>query len=431
MCSNTQKMVFMVKIKFLGAAQEVGRSAFVVDAGEKILLDYGVKLTPKETEYPLPIETNVRAAIISHAHMDHSGNLPHLYQRSSPISYMTPPTLDLARILWFDTLKIAGLEAMDANFSKLEISRTEKHTFPVNYGRRMELFDNTFLEFFDAGHIAGSAISRITFRGEKTLVYTGDIKLDETRLHPGAVLPKGRCDCLIIEGTYGDREHPNRKKEEKRFVESVQETVDNGGVALVSTFAVGRSAEILDILHEYKVDADVFFDGMCQKAARVYMNFSKYIKNPHFLKKSLDRAHWVKNMSIRKKASRQPGIIVTTSGMLQGGPVYAYLPELYHDKNSKLFLTGFQVQETPGRILLETGRINLNGIVVEPKMAVEKYDFSSHAGRSELFEIVERIQPEKVVIVHADKEVMGKFKASLEGKGFEVHTPGLGEELVI
>ncbi|MBI4045038.1 MAG: MBL fold metallo-hydrolase [Candidatus Diapherotrites archaeon] len=421
----------MVKLKFLGAAQEVGRSAFLVDAGEKILLDYGVKLTPKETEYPLPIETNVKAAIISHAHMDHSGNLPHLYQRSSPISYMTPPTLDLARMLWFDTLKIAGLEAMDANFSKLEISRTEKHTFPVNYGRRMELFDNTFLEFFDAGHIAGSAISRITFRDGKTLIYTGDIKLDETRLHSGASLPRGDCDCLIIEGTYGDREHPPRKKEEKRFVESVQETVDNGGIALVSTFAVGRSAEILDILHEYNVNAEIFFDGMCQKAARIYMNYSKYIKDPHFLRKSLDRAHWVKNMAIRKKATKQPGVIVTTSGMLQGGPVYAYLPELYHDKNSKLFLTGFQVQETAGRILLETGRINLNGIMVEPKMSVEKYDFSSHAGRSELFRIIEAISPQKVVIVHSDREVMAKFRVSLSEKGFDAYTPGLGEELVV
>ena len=108
----------MVKITFKGAAQEVGRSAFLVDDGDKILLDYGVKLTPGGLEYPLPVKVNLNAAIISHAHLDHTGNLPHLFQETHCLTYMTPPTLGIAKILWFDTLKIAGLEGMDAKFYK-------------------------------------------------------------------------------------------------------------------------------------------------------------------------------------------------------------------------------------------------------------------------------------------------------------------------
>ena len=122
----------MVKITFKGASQEVGRSAFLIDSGDKILLDYGVKLTPNGIEYPLPVKVNLNAAIISHAHLDHTGNLPHLFQETNCLVYMTPPTLGIAKILWFDTLKIAGLEGMDAKFAKDEIAKTEKFTFPVN-----------------------------------------------------------------------------------------------------------------------------------------------------------------------------------------------------------------------------------------------------------------------------------------------------------
>jgi len=116
----------MVKISFLGASQEVGRSAFLVDDGDKILLDYGVKLTPHGTEYPMPVKTNLNAVIISHAHLDHSGNLPHLFQEHECLAYMTPPTLDIAKILWFDTLKIAEMEAMDATFDKEKKSTPNK-----------------------------------------------------------------------------------------------------------------------------------------------------------------------------------------------------------------------------------------------------------------------------------------------------------------
>lgn len=421
----------MVKIEFLGAASEVGRSGFVVDVGDKILLDYGVKLTPKGTEYPLPVKSNLIATVISHAHLDHTGHLPFLFTQAHNQCYMTQPTLDLAKMLWFDTLKIAGLEAMDAGFSKEEIHSVEKFTFAVPYNRKIKLSESTTLEFSDAGHIAGSAISKITSKRDETIVYTGDIRLDDTRLQTGAVLPKGNCDVLITESTYGDREHPKRAETEKKFVESVQDTIDAGGTALVTSFAVGRSAEMIDILNEYNINADIYLDGMCQKAARIYLNYPKYIRNPVFLKKSLDRAHWVKNMSMRKAALKKPSVIVTTSGMLQGGPVYAYLPEIYKDENSKVFLTGYQVEETPGRILLETGKINLNGIVVKPRLKVEKYDFSSHAGKTELYEIIRKMNPQKVVCVHGDAEVTKKFAKGIKAEGFDAVVPHLGDEITV
>tara|TARA_Y100000310_G_scaffold59310_1_gene54660 strand:- start:2535 stop:3800 length:1266 start_codon:yes stop_codon:yes gene_type:complete len=419
----------MVRLTFKGASQEVGRSAFLVDDGDKILLDYGVKLTPNGMEYPLPVKTNLNAAIISHAHLDHSGNVPHLFQETNCLAYMTPPTLDIARILWFDTLKIAGLEGMDANFSRDEIAKTEKYTFPVGYNKPMDITDNTSMTFYDAGHIAGSALTELNLRN-KTLVYSGDYRYAETRLHNPAAFEKIKeCDYFITESTYGDRDHTDRKATEKKFAETVQDTIDRGGHALVPAFAVGRSQELIDVLSEYRIEAPIYFDGMGQRVARVYLNNPSYLKNPKFLKKALDKVNWVKNFKMRKAALKQPSIILCTSGMMQGGSVYAYLPEIYNDPNSRIMLTGFQVDETPGRTLLNTGKINIDGLNVKVKAEVQHYDFSAHAGKEELFAAIKQLNPEKVICVHGDKEVTKKFAASIKAEGFTPVIPELGKEI--
>lgn len=419
----------MAKITFKGASQEVGRSAFLVDDGDKILLDYGVKLTPHGTEYPLPVKTNINAAIISHAHLDHTGNIPHLFQETHCLTYMTPPTLDIAKILWFDTLKIAGLEGMDAKFSRDEIAKTEKFTFPIGYNKHMDITDHSSVVFHDAGHIVGSALTELRMKTKK-IVYTGDFRYVETRLHSPAQFDKIKgCDVLITESTYGDRDHPDRKETEKIFVESVQETIDRGGHALLPCFAVGRSQEIIDVLNEYNLNAPIYFDGMGQKVAEIYLRNPSYLKNPKFLKKALENVQWVRNVKTRKAALKEPSIIVCTSGMMQGGSVYAYLPQLYNDKASKIMLTGFQVKQTPGKILLETGKINLDGINVTVKAGVERYDFSAHAGKEELFRAIRKLSPEKVICVHGDAEVTAKFARSIKEEGFTPVVPELGKTI--
>jgi len=419
----------MVRLTFKGASQEVGRSAFLVDDGDKILLDYGVKLTPKGLEYPLPVKTNLNATIISHAHLDHSGNLPHLFQETHCLSYMTPPTLEIAKILWFDTLKIAGLEGMNANFSRDEIAKTEKFTLPVPYEKQMSITDNTSLIFHNAGHIIGSALTELRL-SKKTLVYTGDFRNKETRLHnPGKIEKIKECDYLITESTYGDREHPNRKETEKKFAANVQDAIDKGGHALIPAFAVGRSQEIIDVLNEYRIEAPIYFDGMGQRVARIYLSHPSYQKNPKFLKKALERVNWVRNVKMRKKALSEPSVIVCTSGMLQGGSVYAYLPEIYNNPDSKIMLTGFQVDGTPGRTLLNTGKLNLDGLKVNVKADVQHYDFSAHAGKEELFQLMRKLNPEKVICVHGEAEITKKFAKSIKQEGFTPIIPELGQEI--
>ena len=420
-----------VKISFLGGAKEVGRSSYLVDIGEKFLLDHGVKLGPIKTEYPSVVRTNLNAVILSHAHLDHSGNLPHLFDYMRSLVFMTPPTLDLSRLLWFDSIKIADREGKPPKFTKKEVDRLERFVFPTNYNRRLQLTENVAMEFFDAGHIMGAAMTKLEFK-DRVLVYTGDFKAEETRLFQAADLKSvGKVDYLIMECCYGDRDHTPRKEEEKRFVEKVREIMENGGVALIPAFAIGRSQELVEILYEYKIEP-VFFDGMGQKAARIMFNFPEYLKNKKYLQKALDNAFWVENRKMRKEALKQPSAIVTTAGMLTGGTVYEYLPKLYKDKNSGILLTGYQVEDTPGRILLEHKRIKLNGSDVKVSCQVERFDFSAHAGRSGLIKAVKTFQPEKIVLVHGEEEVMEVFAAYLrEEEGFEVYTPKNGETVVL
>lgn len=387
----------------LGGCREVGRSSFLLDVGEKFLLECGIKLSPNGTEYPLPLQTNVNSVIISHAHLDHSGNLPHLFLKSNPLCYMTPPTLELAEILWHDTLKIAGIEGTAEKFSKEEIRRTKEYSFPLSYDRNIEVAANTSLSFFNAGHILGSAMTKLEF-GSFSLLYTGDFKVEETGLLNKADLNVGATDFVLMESTYGDRDHPPRKKVEAEFVERVKETVDNGGYAIIPAFAVGRSQEILEVLHKNKVRFPVFLDGMSQRVALASMKYPDYVKDAKALKSAHKKTQWVKNRRQRQRVLDEPCAIVTTAGMLEGGPVLSYLKQVYNDPKSSVLLTGYQVEGTQGRRLLENGVIFIDGQDYRVECQVEKFDFSAHASQSNMVKAVKKWSPREVMLVHGDYE---------------------------
>jgi putative mRNA 3-end processing factor len=396
----------------LGGCEEVGRSSFLLDVGAKILLDRGIKLTPEKTEYPADVKTNLDAVIISHAHLDHSGLLPHLFSNARPLTYMTKPTLELAEILWHDSLKIAGLEGIDAKFTKTEVENTMRYVFPIRYNKELEIAGNVTMEFYDAGHILGSAITRLEM-GNKVFIYTGDFKMTETRLLHRADLPKVKADYVMIESTYGDRDHPNRIDTENEFVETVQSIVDKGGTALIPAFAVGRSQEIIDVLYEHKVDFPVYLDGMGQKAARITLRYPEYLKDARFLKRALESVEWIRSDRQRKKALSEPSAIVTTAGMLEGGPALHYIKKIYNDPNSGVLLTGYQVEGTTGELLLRTGRIEIDGREYEVKGLVKKFDFSAHASQSSMLKALKYWSPEKVLLVHGDSSTIKVFKEKI------------------
>ena len=424
----------MEKITFkgLGGCREVGRSSFLIDSGEKFLFDRGIKLTNQKPEYPLDIGTNLDAVIISHAHLDHSGALPELFLDSNFITYMTPPTLDISRLLWYDTIKIAGHEKVPPLFTKEAVLKADRFVMPTTYRRNLDITENANLELFDAGHIPGSALSKLTIK-DKSILYTGDFQPIETRLFDAADLNVGEIDTLIIESTYGDRDHPPREMVEKTFIEEVKDGLENGGWVMVPAFAVSRCQELIDILYEYKIDAPIYFDGMGQKASRIFLEHSSYLKNNGVtLRKALEKVNWVDKPFKRKKALKEPCVIVSSAGMLQGGPMLHYLKHLSDNPKNKLLLTGYQVEGTPGRILMDTGKIEIDDHNYKVKAQLRKFDFSAHASQTDLIKTIKKWSPEKILLVHGDEDAMFVFKDKIEQEtGIKAIMPELGKTIEI
>ncbi len=401
-----------MKITPLGGAEEVGRSSFLVDTGEKILFEHGIKLGAEHTEYPSPVQTHLDSVVLSHAHLDHSGFIPYLFLNHKFPSFMTHQTLDLSSVLWYDTLKIEGLENKIPRWTKTEIEKTRKYTFSPPYKSRIEIAHNTFLKFLDAGHILGSSLCEVQYK-EFNLLYTGDFKLNETSLHNGCDL-SSKPDILITESTYGDREQIPRKKTEKDFVESIKKVIDSGGLAVIPAFAVGRSQEVLQTMYEYNLDAPIYLDGMGKKVANIYLENKDLVKNPKDLQKSIRKAILVTNKKTRKEAMQKGNVVVTTAGMLQGGPAHLYINEIYNDSNSAIFLTGYQVEGTPGRRLMDTGKMVLEGQDRKVKAQVRKFEFSTHADQVELIKSIKKWSPKQIILGHGDKIVVQKFKQKIK-----------------
>jgi len=424
-----------MKIKFLGGCNEVGRSAILID--DKIVMDYGLR--PSEPP-EVPVEGAFpKSVIVSHAHLDHSGMVPSLmpeHKKRVPEVYLTPVTRDLTQLLSRDTIKV-GREQGFSFFDEGNIRRMDRHTHTVNYGEQIILDGSDYdaeyeIMLYNAGHIPGS--SSIYLRKESediSLFYTGDIKLGATRLINSAQPAEyPQSDILLIESTYYGREHRDRKEQEREFVDSIKETVESGGNAIVPCFAVGRTQEIVMMLHSYGVTP--YVDGMGLSVFSLFKHYPEFLKDAKALNDAFADAIFV-NSKKRKKALSEPSVIVTTAGMLNGGPVLYYLKKIHEDPRSKVLLTGYQIEGTNGRRLIEQGCVETKGELMKVNASVEQYDFSAHAGDSELKELVARFcnsGTEIVFPVHG--EHTEEFASWARDKfGCEAIAPKNGEEFII
>ncbi len=411
----------MVQISFHGALASVGCSSVLVDTGvEKIVLDYGTKIQEIPPIFPIPIKEKVDAILLSHSHLDHSGAIPVFSAQKNGSRIFTPNvTKQLAELLWLDSIKISHEEKVELPFNKKDVSETLAKFVPTNFRAPFKL-RKTKVTLFDAGHIPGSTMPFLD-TGEKTILYTGDYKIAETRMMKGADTNLPDTGVLITESTYCDREHPDRKSQEKELVRIVRSTLANDGIALISGFAVGRIDELLLILDAYGIDYPVYVDGMAKKALTMINQNRHLLKEPKSLNRVLEKVEYVKDQGMRKRIIKYPCVILTTSGMLSGGPIMWYISKLFDKRNCSLTLTGFQVEGTPGKTLLETGRYINEGIDVEVKMNVRRLDFSSHLGRTDLFHFINKLNPEKIFCVHGD--LTEDFARELKEKGYDAIAP--------
>ncbi|WP_338726928.1 MBL fold metallo-hydrolase [Haladaptatus sp. DJG-WS-42] len=406
-----------MKLRFLGGAREVGRSAILVN--DRLLLDYGMA-PGNPPAYPVS-DVSPDAVVVSHGHLDHIGALPTLLSGNDrPPIHWTPPTRELALTLCRDTLKLHG-GTYDCPFTEVEVGRMTQVSNEHGYGETFEGAGHE-ITFYNAGHIPGSAHVLVD-DGETKLLYTGDFHTDDTRLLSGTT-DRPDADVVLCESTYSDVDHDPREQVERRFAESVQTTVREGGTVIVPAFAIGRTQELLHVCAAHGIDC--YVDGMGKYITQLLRSYPEYVRSEAALKRAKSNARFVTGKNgQRKRIARKNTVIVTTSGMLTGGPAMTYVPEIRTNPVNKLTFTGYQVEGTPGRELLEYGRAEINRQVMPVSAQVEAYDFSAHADRNGLKAFLASYTDTPVLLNHGDR--CEAFADELQSEGFDASAPELGE----
>ncbi len=422
-----------MEMTFLGGASEVGKSCLCLTSGSTtIYIDCGLKMEKEATQLPA-IHRGKRpsAVLLSHAHLDHCGAIPNLYKHGAPITYCTTPAIEVCEVLYKDTLKIAKEEKLPAPFSESDLKKAMQYFSALGYGNEFKISSDFKFSFIDAGHIIGAAQVQIITK-DKKMVYTGDFKLKETRMHSGAQIPEN-VDILIIESTYGGKAQPLRAHVENKFFTDVNKIVENNETALIPCFAIGRTQEIIALLSEKKFKGGIYLDGMGKKVNDIYYNYASYLRDGKNFRNSLKKVKTITDKFERKEALQGGNAIICTAGMLEGGPILGYIQEMEKNGiNGKIFLTGFQVPGSNGHKMLEGKPITLKGRKTsELKVALpfELYEFSAHSDQEELLEYVKKVNPEKVICVHGDNTQ--SFAELLKQRGFDACAPKNEERIKI
>jgi putative mRNA 3-end processing factor len=418
-----------LKVKVLGAGLEVGRSGFLVNAdGANYLLDYGVNLG-KNLATPLHVmPRDVDSIIISHAHLDHSGYVPLMYVSGNADVYATPPTFDLSRLLIEDMLK---LEKDIHPFGLPEVNKMYSHASPVSFGQKVRRGNSSF-ELRNSGHVVGGGTVIVESEG-KRIFYTGDVNLNGSRMLNEMDLDFGEIDLMITESTYSQTDQMPRKESEEKLIEFANEILDQKGTLFIPSFSVERSQEIACVLKNARFKHKIVMDGMALSVNEIILQYPDYLRDYDVFREAVYDTVWIKNQAHRKRELAEPCVVISPAGMLVGGNAVYYLQELAFDKKNGIALVSYQGQGTPGRKLLDTGKVMIQGRERKAEAQVRQFEFSGHSDRGALFELVGRIKGNpKVLTVHGDGDSCTKFAEEIHQKfGFEASAPQIGDVITV
>ena len=446
-----------VRVTALGGFREVGRSTILVQTNEsRVLVDCGVNVAVERVQsYPyfnapeFDINT-LDAVIVTHAHLDHSGLIPYLfkYGYKGPV-YCTPPTRDLMTMLQLDFVDISQREGKKVAYTQKDVEEVIKHTIAIDYGEVTDITPDIRLTLYNAGHILGSSQVHLHVgEGLHNLVYTGDLYADGSRLMAPADTEFMRLETMIIESTYGGKNdfQPPRMDSEKRLAQIIEQGIKDKAKILIPVLAVGRAQELAVIIEDIlkkkglQDTVKVYLDGMVWEATAIHTAYPEYLnenirqrifhedENP-FLSPVFKRVGSQKErMSLIE--SEEPAIILSTSGMLTGGPSVEYLKRLAETKKNWLVFVSYQGEGTLGRriqkgwdkVTLENEKGKQE--ITEIKLNVETIEgFSAHSDRGALMRFIDRIspRPDRVMVCHGESSKCLDLASSIH-KQFNIDT---------
>jgi metallo-beta-lactamase family protein len=465
-----------IKLRFFGAAENVTGSCYLVEANDsRILVDCGLyqerDLTQRNWD-PFPIPPNtITAVVLTHAHLDHSGRIPKLVKEGfkGPV-YSTPATADIAKIVMLDA---AHIQEEDIKY-KLKRHKREGRTSPFPYEplyttedaqAASELFrpspyekevpvaDGITVSFFESGHIFGSSCVKlkVTQNGEsRTILFSGDVgRWDLPIIRDPAEI--GAADYVLIESTYGDRDHKPVKSIPDELARVINDTVERGGNIVIPSFAIERTQELLFHLSNLLNDGRIplipaYVDSpMAVRVTEVFKRHpelfddetNEMIRNGQhpcdFAGLQMSRtADESKAINELKKSA----IIIAGSGMCTGGRIKHHLKNNITDPKNTILFVGYQAVGTLGRIILDgKEEIRIHGQPWPVRAKIERIEgFSAHADRNELIRWIDSVtgSPKKIFVVHGEINAAHAFADKLAAeKPWPVEVPAYNDEVVL
>ncbi|MDY4033226.1 MAG: MBL fold metallo-hydrolase [Pyramidobacter sp.] len=458
-------------LKFCGAAKEVTGSNYLLEAGgHRFLVDCGMHQGEREeaNDDPFPYAAgSIDAVLLTHAHIDHSGRIPKLVKEGfrGPV-YATLPTIELAEILWDDSVRLMredaewqsaknarrGLPPAEPIYGQEEADAAKKLFTPVNYDSRLEILPGVSARFRDAGHILGSAILEILIEEEGRIVrivFSGDLGPMQTVMGraPAEITD---ADYVVIESTYGNREHKDNQQTRDEFQTLMKDIfAKKKGKVFIPTFVVDRAQRImyeLELLRGQGVGAGmpVFFDSpMGVKVSKLYESHLDLLSQ-EIQTYRRDGGNPFSSEDIRYISTREEsqavnnlgfGVVMAGSGMCNGGRIVHHLKNGIWNPDNHVVFVGYQAHGTLGRRIVDRAKtVRIAGEAVNVNAQIHTIGgFSAHADRTDLLGWAERFRPTmpKFFVTHGEAEAAESLTDALKTRGFEALVPELDQEVTL
>ncbi len=465
----------MTSLTFLGATGQVTGSCYLLETHHKrILLDCGLfqgsKETEKQNQADFPFDpASIDAVVLSHAHLDHCGRLPKLVKDGfKGTVYLTEASFPLLELLLKDAVHLqlrdlewenkrrerAGKKLLEPLYELEDVEALLKLRKAVAYGEETKILKGINISFHEAGHILGSSIVRLHIKDHdetKTLVFSGDLGNPESPLlRDPAVLTE--ADVLLLESTYGDRDHKPLTSTLNELREALQEAARSGGNVIIPAFAVGRTQDLIYWLGKIQRQGglpqkQIYLDSpMAITASEIYADHTDLfnIDDPEFTKIAPQGWHaWLQGLIYSETAEDSMAVnrivggvvIIAGSGMCNGGRIRHHLKYNLWRHNAHIIIAGFQAEGTLGRAIVDGKKKYLKILGSEVAVAAKVHTLgalSAHADQSQLLQWASHFKNKpRLYLVHGEKSATLSLQTCFQRMGWNAHIPQVGEKITL